>query len=240
MQMKRYWIAGALALALAATGFSGDAQKPADADANVPALESFHKVVRQIWHDAWPKKDTAMLRSLLPEVEKGIAEVASAQLPGILRERKAAWNEAVKQLQRTGSEYKAAAAGKDDTKLLASAEALHGRFEGLARALWPSIDEMDDFHAVLYMLYHYYLPKYDSEKIKSSIAELTKKMAALNAADLPKNLKQKESEFKEARAKLSKSVDALKTAIQSNQEKTIKAAIETMHTNYQALERIFE
>jgi hypothetical protein len=238
MQMKRYWIAGALALA--AAGFSGDAQKPADVDANVPALESFHKVVRQIWHDAWPKKDTAMLRSLLPDVEKGIAEVASAPLPGILRERKAAWNEAVKKLQSTGSEYKAAAAGKDDATLLAAAEGLHGRFEGLARALWPSIEEVDDFHAVLYMLYHYYLPKYDIEKIKSSIAELTKKMAALNAADLPKNLKQKESKFQAARAKLSKSVDALKTALQSNQEKTIKATIETMHTNYQALEKIFE
>jgi hypothetical protein len=54
----------------------------------VPALESFHKVIHKIWHKAWPKKDTTLLRSLLQDVEKGIADVASAKLPGILREGK--------------------------------------------------------------------------------------------------------------------------------------------------------
>lgn len=238
--MKRYWMFAVLAMVVSAAGFSGNVPIPADADDNVPVLESFHKVIRQIWHDAWPKKDVAMLRSLQPDVEKGIAEVASAQLPGILRERKTGWNEAVKKLQNAGSEYKAAAAAKDDTKLLAAAEALHGRFEGLVRALWPSIEEMDDFHSVLYMLYHYYLPKYDMEKIKSSTAELTKKMAALNAAALPARLKQKDAQFQAARVKLSTSVDALSAALKTNQEKTIKGALETMHANYQALEKIFE
>jgi hypothetical protein len=240
MHMKRYLMVTVLIAMLCAAGFSGEAQKPADADDTVPALDSFHKVVRKIWHDAWPKKDTALLRSVAPDVEKGIADVVSAQLPGILRERKTAWNEAVKKLQSVGSEYKAAAAANDDAKLLAAAEALHSRFEGLIRALWPSIDEMDDFHSVLYMLYHYYLPKYDIGKIKSSTAELTQKMAALDAAKLPERLKQKEAQFQSARTKLSKSVGALNAALKTNKEKTIKGAIDTMHANYQALEKTFE
>jgi predicted transcriptional regulator len=65
-------------------------------------------------------------------------------------------------------------------------------------------------------------------------------MAALNSAALPDRLKQKLQEFTAARADLSKSVDDLQTAIQSNAEKTIKGAVETLHTNYRKLEKIFE
>ena len=72
MLMKRYWICAVLLLTLCAPGFIGYAQRPADAIAGVPALDSFHEVIFKIWHEAWPKKNTAMLQQLLPEVEKGI------------------------------------------------------------------------------------------------------------------------------------------------------------------------
>jgi hypothetical protein len=216
------------------------AQKPAETVAEVPALDAFHEVIFKIWHEAWPKKNTAMLQQLLPDVEKGIASVASAQLPGILRERKAAWDEGVKKLQSIGSEYKAAAASKDDPKLLAVAEKLHGQFELLMRAIRPAMKELDEFHATLYMLYHHYLPQNEMAKIKSAALELKQKMAALNSAALPDRLKQKQKEYAAARADLSKSVDGFQTAIQSNAEKTIKGALDTLHTNYQKLEKIFE
>jgi hypothetical protein len=229
----------AIAFMLLITGSPGFAETPADAVAEVPALDSFHEVIAQIWHDAWPKKDVAMLQKLAPEVEQGIKTVAEAPLPGILREKKAAWEEGVKKLKNAGAEYKAAAATKDDQRLLAAAEALHSRFEGLMRAIRPALKELDDFHATLYMLYHYYLPKYEIGKIKSSAAELKKKMAALNAAKLPERLKQKETEFQAARSKLSQSVHALEAAFRTNQEKAIKEAIEALHSNYQALDKVF-
>jgi hypothetical protein len=239
MFMKRYWTIAALVFVFGTAGLSGFAQTPADAVAEVPALDTFHEVIFKIWHEAYPKKDTAMLQKLLPEVEKGIAEVGAAPLPGILREKKTAWEEAVKKLQSAGAEYKVAAGSKDEKRLLDAAEVLHSRFEGCMRAIRPALKELDEFHAVLYGIYHHYLPKYDIVNIKSSSAELAKKMAALNAAQLPERLKQKEAEFLAARAKLSKSVDGLESAIRSNQEKTIKAAIEAVHSNYQALDKIF-
>ena len=85
--MKRTLILAALLLMLSASAISGYAQRPAETVAEVPALDSFHEVIYKIWHEAWPKKDAAMLQQLLPEVEKGIAAVASAQLPGILRDK---------------------------------------------------------------------------------------------------------------------------------------------------------
>lgn len=226
----------ALLFVLGAAGISGYTQeRPADAVADVPALHAFHEVIFKIWHEAWPKKDAAMLRQLLPDVERGISEVASAKLPGILWEKKAAWDEGVKKLQAAGSEYKAAAAGKDDPKLLSAAEQLHGRFEALMRITRPPLKELDDFHGSLYMLYHHYLPDYDIQKIRAAAAEMKQKMAALNAAKLPERFSQREAEFQSARKKLSDSVDALSAVVQTNAEQKIKSAIHELHSKYEAL-----
>ncbi len=239
MFRNRYLIFAALLLVLGVAGFGQEAQMPEETVARVPALDNFHEVIYQIWHDAWPKKDTALLQKLLPEVEKGIADVASAPLPGILREKKTPWEEGVRKLQAAGAEYKAAAAAKDDAKLLAAAEALHARFEGLMRAIRPALKELDDFHSVLYMLYHYYLPQNDRAKIRSSASELKQKMAALNAARLPERLKEKDAEFQAAKGRLSGSVESLEIKIQENDEKAIKEAVELVHSNYQALDKVF-
>lgn len=232
--------AAVLFFALCASASLGSAQRPAEATARVPELEAFHEVIFKIWHEAWPNKDAAMLRELLPEIEKGISKVASAQLPGILREKKSVWDEGVRSLQRAGLEYRAAAEAKDDARLLAAAEVLHSRFEGLLRAIRPALQELDDFHAVLYMLYHHYMPDYEIEKIRSSAAELQQKMDALSGAKLPDRLKPKEAAFQAARARLSKSVDAFLLSLRSNEEKKIRDAVEAVHSDYRVLNAIFE
>jgi hypothetical protein len=237
--MKRYLIFALLLFTLAASGIFANAQRPEETVASVPALNSFHEVIYKIWHEAWPKKDTAILQQLLPEVEKGISAVASAQLPGILRDKKDTWDEGVKKLQTAGADYKAAVAAKDDAKLMAAAEALHGRFEGLMRAIRPAMKEMDEFHAVLYMLYHHYLPKNDIANIRKSAAELQKRIEVLNEAKLPERLSDKDYDFKVARGLLSQSVQMLAQRVQANDEGAIKEAVEAVHKNYQALEKIF-
>ena len=237
MQIRRYLTFAGLLFAL---GASASAQRPEEATANVPALEAFHEVIFKIWHEAWPKNDSAMLRQLLPDVQKGIASVVSAELPGILREKKEVWDEGVKKLQNAGAEYAAAAEAKDDSRLLAAAEMLHSQFEALMRATRPALKELDEFHAVLYMLYHHYLPERDTQNIRASAMEMKEKMAALNSAKLPERLKQKEAEFQAARSKLSASVDALDSVVQANSEQKIKDAVNEVHSNYQTLARVFE
>ena len=241
MFTNRRLIPAALLFALSMTGYSLLAQeRPAEATPSVPALESFHEVIFKIWHEAWPKKNTPLLRQLLPDVEKGISEVAAAPLPGILREKKAAWDEGIQKLQSIGLQYKTTASASDDSALLDAAEKLHSQFEALVRTIRPALRELDEFHAVLYMLYHHYLPKYDVEKIRSSAVELNQKMAALNSARLPERLKQKEPDFQQARFKLTTSVEFLNAAVQSNAEATIKEAVNAVHSNYQALDRVFQ
>jgi hypothetical protein len=128
----------------------------------------------------------------------------------------------------------------DDPALLSSAEKLHSRFEALMRLIRPALKELDEFHASLYMLFHYYLPAYDLEKIRSSAVELKQKMTALNASELPGRLKQKEAQFQAARARLSRSVDALEPAVRSDDEKAVREAVSVLHADYQALSVVFE
>jgi hypothetical protein len=225
-----------LLFVVGAAGIAGFAQNPADAVARVPELDAFHEVIHKMWHDAYPEKDYELLKQLLPDVEKGISKVAAAELPGILRGKRTVWEEGVKELQTAGSDYAAAIASNDGEKMLNAAEILHTRFAMLMRSIRPPMKELDDFHSVLYLLYHHYMPDYDLEKIRSSVLELKVKMTALNEAEPPAQLKDGIPEFQSARAKLSASVDSLESIVaSSDNEQAIKEAVEVMHSNYEAL-----
>jgi NADH dehydrogenase/NADH:ubiquinone oxidoreductase subunit G len=214
--------------------------RASETSATVPALNEFHRVIFKIWHTAWPNKDYAMLTTLLPEIKKGVAAVANAELPGILREKKAAWRNGVEKLQAIVKEYEAAIETKQEHLLLDAAEKLHAQFEALVRVIRPPLKELEDFHAVLYMLYHYYMPQNSFEEVRVSVGQLQKKMAALNNATLPPRFKGKEKSFMLARDQLDKAVAELAITVRSNESGKIKTAVEVMHTSYQAVARIFE
>ncbi len=204
----------------------------------VESLDRFHEVIFPMWHDAWPSKNTEKLRALLPDVNKGIAAIASAELPGILREKKKAWDAGVADLKAAGEAYNAAAADKNPQALLGAAEVLHARYEALARVVRPALKEIEDFHATLYTLYHYELPANAIQKIRVSAATLKTKMDALNRAVLPERLKRKTDAFVAARASLGASVTALDSVLLSNDEAAIRSAVETMHGKFEALSAV--
>jgi hypothetical protein len=208
--------------------------------ADVPALGQFHVVIYKIWHTAWPKKDVALLASLLPDVQKRTADIAETTLPGILRDRKPAWDNRVTLLRQTVEQYRAAVESKNDQGLVDAAEALHTQYEQLVRVIRPALPEIEEFHAALYLLYHYYLPDYDIQKIRASIDLLTEKMAALNNASLPERMKVREARFLAQRASLSNAVRFLEPAFNSGKKEGIISAIEHVHSDYQGLEKVFE
>lgn len=231
------WIRATVSVLLLFSGiFCIYAQNPADAVAEIPELTAFHEVIFNIWHEAWPNKNTAMLKDLLPDVERGISQVSSARLPGILREKKDAWEDGVIKLRASGADYRAAVDAGDDQRILDAAEDLHSRFEVLMRLTRPVLKELEDFHSSLYMLFHHYLPDYDIDKIRSSAEELNRKMQSLNTATLPARLQSKEADFREARQKLAESVRAFQSSLGAGSEEAIKAAINEVHSKYQALQ----
>ncbi len=211
-----------------------------ETSADVPALDAFHGVIMRIWHEAWPKKDAATLRALLPDVKQGAAGIAKAELPGILRDRQEAWSAGVEELKGIVSGYAASAAGTDDAKLLAAAERLHAQFEKLVRIVRPALPELDAFHVVLYRLYHYDLPAGDPAAIRATVQRLPEPMKALEGATLPPRLRSREEGFSAARKKLSDAVDGLVSAAGSDDRERVRKAILDLHARYLELAAVLD
>ena len=232
----------AVALIFSAPAIAQDAKvvRPDETTAQIPILNDFHDVIIKIWHTAWPEKNVTMLAELLPEVRHYADSIAKVQLPGILRDKQKVWKENTAKLQEIVAEYAKRTSPLDSQKLLDAAEKLHAQYEKLVRVTRPVLKEVEAFHQVLYVLYHHYLPNNNQEKIVSSVKELKEKMVALEKAALPERLKKKEAAFNGARAALARSVAALDTSMVKGNPQEFGASMETMHADYQALEKVFE
>lgn len=243
--MYRTTLAAALLALLFTSSPGGYAQDAREAHADetaatIPTLDDFHEVIFTIWHTAWPEKNVAMLAGLAGDVRRLSDTLARTQLPGILRDKEAAWRRIVDELQAVVGEYESASSAPDSVALLDAAERLHARYEALVRLTRPPLREVEEFHQVLYMIYHHYLPGQNREKLVSGVSELKQKMVVLNGAKLPERQKKREAGFIAARKKLSASVAALEVSILDTDPGAFTSAVETMHADYQALERVFE
>ncbi len=235
-------VTGVLLLLACGIVWSQEGSKPGEDEmkTEVPALKAFHTVVFKIWHTAWPAKDVGMLRQLLPEVKRLGDALCTSELPGILREKKDAWILNTGRMKAILAEYQNAADSNQSDRLLMAAERLHGQYESMVRLLRPVMQEVDDVHAVLYPLYHYYLPKHDGEQIRQSAALLGERMTALSKAALPSRWKDRQEAFDQARLRLGESVKKLQEVLATNQTENIDEQVKSVHSRYEDLARVFE
>jgi hypothetical protein len=230
-----------LLIALTCFGSIVLAQLPDETNGRVPELDAFHQPIYTLWHDAWPAKDIAKLKSLLPDVEKAYATLASAKLPGILRDKQAKWDDKLQTLTQSVKDYRKAVDESNNDGIMKAAEAVHMNYEQMVRVVRPVLKELDAFHQDLYKLHHYYVPEKKSDQIKASADSLTKKMEALNVAELPKRLEAKKDQFAKARKNLDDAVRAFAEAVKAKKGKEEIARLEnTLHARYQVVEKVFE
>jgi hypothetical protein len=184
--------------------------------------------------------DTALIRQLWPDIQKHVAALEKAQLPGILRDKQGDWQKGIEKLKAGELAYgEALDKGTLEDKLKA-AEQLHRAYEGLVWSLRPMMKEMSAFHEALYKIYHYYLPNKDEKSLADILPTLKARMDTLDRAALPKRLAQKLEAFVKARAELSKKVEKVVAVAPKENWTMTRRAIEEMHAAYQALEKIFE
>jgi hypothetical protein len=224
-------------IVLAAAAVPAIAQETESA---VPELAAFHEVIYPIWHTAYPDKDIAMLKSLVPQVNELAAKVFAAQLPGILREKQDKYDAGLAEFRMSVEAYNAAAKGSDDNALLAAAELLHAKYEKLVRILQPVLKEMDEFHKVLYVVFHKDLPDKKWDNIRAAAPELKAKAEAVTQAKLSTRLEPKAEMFKAAAAELVKAASTLAALGPKAEGQAIEEAVLKLHTRYQELEKIFE
>jgi hypothetical protein len=232
----------ALSFTLSTNIVAKEKVNPSDREmkSEISELTKFHEVVYKIWHTAWPAKDTVMLKDLAPEVDRRGGEVCTAELPGILREKKADWAESTERLKLILAQYKNALLDGNGKELLLAAEKVHSQYESMVRLIRPPLGELEGFHKALYPLYHYFKPQKDREKTLASIVQLKERMKALDSAVLPARLKEKVATFIEAKKKLADAVAVLSEASAATDWAVIDQNIETVHARYEECARIFE
>jgi hypothetical protein len=211
-----------------------------ETESTVPELIDFHDIIYPIWHTAYPAKDYKALRGFVAEIDAQAAKINAADLPGILREKKQAWDGGLAEFNQAVVAYGKAAAGSDDQALLAAAELLHARFEMLVRAIRPVTKEMDAYHKVLYVVFHKYLPEKNYTEICKVAADMAAKAEAITKATLSPRLEAKNEAFQAAAAKLLVETKALEAAGKACLEKDIIPLVNRVHSAYVALEKVFD
>jgi hypothetical protein len=207
--------------------------------AEVPALHEFHNVVYPIWHVAYPSKDYAALRSYVGDIDNGAQKIYEAQLPGILRDKQEMWNKGVDEFKVAVEEYKKIAAEKDDEMMLKAAENLHTKYESLVRIIHPVLPELDQFHQVLYMIYHKYLPQEDYQQMYMVSDDLVNKAGILSKVKLNTNDEKMEKNFGNYTTQLVHASEKLKEQLKSNNYEMVKFGVEDVHRIYQKIESLF-
>jgi len=226
--------------ALASVAPAAPAWPQEQMSSSVPELDAFHEVIMPMWHTAYPAKDYAELRKLTPSVEAGIAKIATAKLSPILHEKEAAWARGLGELKAAGAAYRKAAAGTNDGALLVAAENLHTAYEALVRVIRPVVTELDDFHKVLYVMQHTYVPGKQWDALCGVTGDLVAKAEALAKATLPKRVESKADAFRAAAAALVADAKALAAACPGRNASVIEQAADKVHTRYQEIEKLFE
>ena len=206
-----------------------------------PELFDFHEVVYPMWHTAYPNKDYALFKQLLPDVNAGVEKIYAAKLPGILRDKEDEWNAGLDKLRSSVKDYNKACEENNEVAMLTSAEELHSNFEMLVRIVKPVTKEVDEFHKVLYMIYHHYGPNKNTEELNKAIDDLYLRANELKNCLLPKWATDKKEDFTKADDELYESTKELKGLKDSKANvKQIDSGIEKVHTNYQKLEALFD
>jgi hypothetical protein len=208
----------------------------------VPELIKFHDVIYLIWHEAYPAKDIKALKSFVPEIKTAMESINSAKLPGIVREKEGKWKEGLIDFNKAAEEYYKAVSGNDDQAMLDAAEKLHTKFEMMVRILRPVLKEIDEYHKVLYVIYHKFFPDKKYSEILNVMDDLIQKADAIIKVEeekLKKRLKDKYSDFLPVAKELYDNTVFLKEILKTNDAVQINPAVEKMHSSYQKLEAIF-
>jgi hypothetical protein len=221
--------------------FSQDDEHSSEVDSSVPELSAFHEVIYPIWHTAYPEKNYAMLKEMIPEVNSGAEKIYSALLPGILRDKQEEWDKGVAKLRTSVEKYNLAMQRTEEAEMLSAAEVLHSDFEMLVRIVKPVTKEVNEFHKVLYMIYHHHWPNKNMEEFGKAVDDLDMRAGELANCVLPKWASDKSEPFAELSQKLYESTKNLKELKDSEADETeLGKAIENVHDNYVALEGLFD
>ena len=207
-----------LALNIILTGISFNVQGQ-----DVPQLETLHKSIYVLWHDAYPNKNYDLIKNTMSELEASVTGLSNAKLPEIMHNRQSKWDTEIKGLQANFEALKKSVADNSNEAMLANVEDIHSSFEKLARVLRPKLAELDSFHEDLYQLYHKLMPASDLAGIKALLPSMKEKATKLQQAKLTRGLAEKQPVFDTKVSELQKAIAELEKTVNKGDKKKVAA-----------------
>lgn len=80
-----------LVLSASIAAFAQTKEQAAEISSDVPELQAFHTIIYPLWHNAYPARDVAAIKSFVPQIKANMEKMNSAKLPGILRDKENLW-----------------------------------------------------------------------------------------------------------------------------------------------------
>jgi hypothetical protein len=210
---------------------------------SVPELANFHEIIFPIWHTAYPAKDINALKGYVPQIKASMNAINKAVLPGILQDKENLWKNQLQQLNVAAENYYKAAGKNDDEAILAAAEELHHNFEMMNRVIRPGLKEIDDYHQILYIIYHKLYPNEKYDEIAGFMDILIERADAIRKyprEKLKKRLGDNTSKYDPAAIELYTATTTLKEVLKGNDIVKKSEAIQYMHSRYESLDALFK
>jgi hypothetical protein len=107
-----------------------------------------------------------------------------------------------------------------------------------ATELAADVPELDAVHEFMSPLWHDAFPAQDYEAIAAAVPQFEASLAALDGAELPGILQDKQTQWDEQKQLLMESFDGLKAAVAAGNQDEILAFTEVFHMNYEGMVRI--
>jgi hypothetical protein len=101
-----------------------------------------------------------------------------------------------------------------------------------------TVQELTDFHDVIYPMWHDAYPSKDYDALKGFVPKIKSYMESINKAKLPGILREKETAWKNQLTELNNSVQNYYTAANSSDNAALLVAAEKLHGSYEKMVRV--
>ena len=208
----------------------------------IDGIKQFHDALFPLWHSTLPDSDFQSIRDAAPRLKEEYQKIVKAEIPPYYQHVKDKFILERDQLGLAVHELDTiAGASSEDYEMLPQAvEDVHSAFEEMVRVLAPRTKEVEDFHLVMYPLWHEALPKSDWATIQARVPILRAEMDTLMTTPVPQWLAGKELRIIETRDALDKEVNLLVAACKSDNTAEIKKALESVHSHFRTLDEVFD
>jgi hypothetical protein len=101
-----------------------------------------------------------------------------------------------------------------------------------------SVQELTDFHDIIYPMWHDAYPSKDYEKLKSYVPMIKSSVESINKAKLPGILREKQTAWTSQLNELNKAAETYYKAAGANDNNALLAAAEGLHSGYEKMVRV--